>query len=93
MTAAQAGRHRAAPAVEVVGGVDTHKDTHTAAAVDTADRVLGSAQFAADAAGYRALLAWLRGFGTLLLIGVEGTGVYGAGLARLLAAQGGDGRS
>jgi len=75
-------------AVEVTGGVDTHKDTHTAAAVDEAGRVLGSAQFPADAAGYRALLAWLRAFGTLVLVGIEGTGVYGAGLARLLAEQG-----
>jgi transposase len=88
MTAAQAGRQAASSTVEVVGGVDTHKDTHTAAAVDTAGRVLGSAQFPTDAAGYRALLRWLRGFGTLLLVGVEGTGVYGAGLARSLAAQG-----
>jgi transposase len=74
--------------VEVTGGVDTHKDTHTAAAIDAAGRVLGSAQFPADAAGYRALLAWLRAFGTVTLVGVEGTGVYGAGLARVLAAQG-----
>ncbi|MGH2909824.1 MAG: IS110 family transposase [Solirubrobacteraceae bacterium] len=74
--------------VEVTGGVDTHKDTHTAAALDAAGRVLGSAQFSADAAGYRALLGWLRGFGTLVLIGIEGTGVYGAGLARFLSAQG-----
>ncbi|MGA9857693.1 MAG: IS110 family transposase [Solirubrobacteraceae bacterium] len=75
-------------AVEVTGGVDTHKDTHTAAAVDAAGRVLGSAQFAADAAGYRALLAWLRGFGALVLVGIEGTGVYGAGLARFLRTKG-----
>jgi transposase len=74
--------------VQVTGGVDTHKDTHTAAAVDAAGRVLGSAQFPATAAGYAALLAWLRAFGTLLLVGVEGTGVYGAGLARHLAGQG-----
>lgn len=74
--------------VEVTGGVDTHKDTHTAAAIDAAGRLLGSAQFATDAAGYRALLGWLRSFGTLLLIGVEGTGVYGAGLARHLQQAG-----
>jgi transposase len=87
MAAARARQQTATPATEVVGGVDTHKDTHTAAVVDIAGRVLGSAQFAADAAGYRALLAWLRAFGTLLLVGVEGTGVYGAGLARLLASE------
>jgi len=74
--------------IEVTGGVDTHKDTHTAAAVDSTGRVLGSQQFRADAGGYRALLAWLRGFGTLLLVGVEGTGVYGAGLARFLTGEG-----
>jgi transposase len=79
---------RTGQAVEVTGGVDTHKDTHTAAAVDAVGRVLGSAQFVADAAGYRALLAWLRAFGTLVLVGVEGTGVYGAGLARFLGEQG-----
>lgn len=77
-----------AQAREVVGGVDTHKDSHTAAVIDTAGRVLGSGQFPATAAGYRRLLAWLQGFGVLLLVGVEGTGVYGAGLARHLQAQG-----
>jgi transposase len=73
--------------VEVVGGVDTHKDTHTAAAVDAAGRVLGVESFEADAAGYRALLEWLRSFGALVLVGVEGTGSYGAGLARHLRRQ------
>jgi transposase len=74
--------------VEVAGGVDTHQDTHTAAAVDSAGRRLGDRQFPATAAGYRQLLAWLRTFGALLVVGVEGTGVYGAGLARHLAAEG-----
>lgn len=74
--------------VEVAGGVDTHQDTHTAAAVDAAGRLLGHRQFPATAAGYRQLLAWLRGFGAPLIVGIEGTGVYGAGLARYLAAEG-----
>jgi transposase len=73
--------------VEVIGGVDTHKDTHTAAAVDPAGRVLGSRQFEAAPAGYRALLAWLASFGMVTLVGVEGTGAYGTGLARYLAAE------
>lgn len=68
--------------------MDTHADTHTAAVVDTAGRMLGHQQFQATAAGYRQLLAWLRGFGALLVVGIEGTGVYGAGLARHLAAEG-----
>lgn len=73
--------------VDVTGGVDTHQDTHTAAVVDTAGRVLGHQQFPATTTGYRQLLAWLRGFGTLLMVGIEGTGAYGAGLARHLAAE------
>lgn len=73
---------------EVTGGVDTHKDSHTAAALDHAGRLLGHSQFPATAAGYAALLAWLQAFGLLVRVGVEGTGVYGAGLARHLHAAG-----
>ena len=58
--------------VEVVGGVDTHKDTHVTAAVDTTGRLLGTASFAANAAGYRNLLAWLRSHGRVGCVGVEG---------------------
>jgi transposase len=74
-------------AIEVAGGVDTHLDTHTAAVIDQVGRVLGTQQFPATPAGYRALLAWMRGFGRLRKIGVEGTGAYGAGLARRLRDQ------
>lgn len=70
--------------LEVFGGVDTHLDTHTAAAIDQVGRVLGTQQFPATKAGYAALLAWLRGHGRLDRVGVEGTGAYGAGLAHLL---------
>jgi len=38
------------------------------------------------AAGYAGLLGRLSGFGDIALVGVEGTGSYGAGLARHLAA-------
>jgi transposase len=69
---------------DVVGGVDTHQDTHTAAVLDLVGRVLGTEQFPATPAGYQALLAWMRGFGRLWRIGVEGTGAYGAGLGRRL---------
>ena len=43
-------------------------------------------EFAATSAGYARLLGWLQGFGTVCLVGIEGTGSYGAGLARHLAA-------
>jgi transposase len=71
----------------VTGGVDTHADTHHAAALDAAGRLLGDAQFPTTAAGYAQLLTWLRGFGRPVKVGVEGTGSYGAGLARYLAAK------
>jgi transposase len=74
--------------IEVAGGVDTHSDTHTAAVIDSVGRVLGSQQFPADPGGYAMLLAWMRTFGRLTRVGVEGTGAYGAGLARLLHDQG-----
>lgn len=68
----------------ITGGVDTHKDTHTAAALDANGRMLGNETFVASAAGYAALFAWLREFGTVDKIGIEGTGSYGSGLAGYL---------
>jgi len=72
----------------VTGGVDTHADSHVAAALDPLGGLLGVREFPATAAGYADLLSWLAGFGTVALVGVEGTGSYGAGLARHLAAAG-----
>src|SRR5215470_10009214 len=72
----------------ITGGVDTHCGMHVAAALDPIGGLLGVREFAATAAGYAELLDWLRSFGTVTLAGVEGTGSYGAGLARYLAAAG-----
>jgi transposase len=68
----------------ITGGVDTHKDTHTTAALDGLGRLLGTRTFPATTAGYTALHTWLTGLGPVTAIGVEGTGSYGAGLARHL---------
>jgi transposase len=72
----------------VTGGVDTHADTHVAAALDPVGGLLGVQEFPATAAGYARLLGWLGGFGTVCLVGIEGTGSYGAGLARHVTAAG-----
>src|SRR6266699_2814705 len=72
----------------ITGGVDTHAGMHVAAALDPLGGLLGVREFPATAAGYADLLSWLAGFGTVALVGVEGTGSYGAGLARHLAAAG-----
>ncbi|MEP6665316.1 MAG: IS110 family transposase [Nocardioidaceae bacterium] len=73
--------------IDVIAGVDTHADTHTAAVIDTAGRLLRHRQFTADPAGYRQLLSWVKDHGHLLKVGVEGTGSYGAGLARFLTGR------
>ena len=72
----------------VIGGVDTHGQTHHAAVIDEVGRQLGDREFTASPAGYRALAAWLGGYGTLTTIGVEGTGTYGAALTRHLRTIG-----
>jgi transposase len=73
---------------EITGGIDTHADTHTVAALDQLGRQLGHATFRATSAGYVELLHWLQGCGPITAVGIEGTGSYGAGLARYLTSQG-----
>jgi len=72
----------------VTGGVDTHLDLNVAAALDPVGGLLGVAEFPTTLAGHRELLGWLSGFGPVARAGVEGTGSYGAGLARFLRAAG-----
>lgn len=69
---------------KVIGGIDTHKDLHVAAAIDHQENVLGTASFSTTRAGYRALVRWLRQFGDISKVGIEGTGSYGAGITRHL---------
>jgi transposase len=68
----------------ITGGVDTHLDTHVAAALDERGALLGVESFETTPAGYAELLEWMRSFGEVELVGVEGTGSYGAGLTRVL---------
>ena len=69
-------------------GVDTHSDTHHAAVIDGVGRHVADAGFPATPVGYEQLLHWARGHGRVAAFGVEGTGAYGAGLARHLRAAG-----
>jgi transposase len=68
-------------------GVDTHKDLHVAAARDQLGRRLATTQAPATRDGYATLLGWAQALGEVAAWGVEGTGSYGAGLARFLAAH------
>jgi transposase len=69
---------------QITGGVDTHLDVHVAAALDDRGGLLGTASFATTPDGYRELADWLMSFGEIVVVGVEGTGSYGAGLTRHL---------
>ncbi|MEW2557192.1 IS110 family transposase, partial [Streptomyces zhihengii] len=73
---------------QITGGVDTHGLTHHAAVIDFVGRHLADREFPATVRGYRDLLDWMRGHGALVAVGVEGTGAYGAELARVLTAAG-----
>jgi transposase len=71
----------------VTVGVDTHGQMHVACALDQLGRKLATGQAATTPLGYRALLAWAKRLGEVQAWGVEGTGCYGAGLARFLTAH------
>jgi transposase len=71
----------------ITGGVDTHLDVHVAAALDERGALLGVESFATTESGYKKLLGWMSDFGPVVLVGVEGTGSYGAGLTRHLQAE------
>lgn len=72
----------------ITGGVDTHLHFHVAAAFDANGGLLGTETFPVGRRHYRELQRWLEGFGPIDKVGVEGTGSYGAGLARQLRADG-----
>lgn len=75
--------------VEVVIGVDTHSQTHTAAVVETATGgVLARATVTADPDGYAELVTLAEQHSGLRAWAMEGAGGYGAGLARHLADAG-----
>ena len=77
-----------AEGVEVVIGVDTHKHSHTAAVVATATGVvIQQATVPATPAGYQQLLELADQHHRRRVWAVEGTGGYGAGLTRSLAAH------
>lgn len=82
-------------ASKVVAGVETHKDLHVAAIVDTHDHVMATESFASTRHGYNCMLTWMRSFGALDGVGIECAGTYGAGLscssARRHHGSGGDG--
>ena len=71
-------------------GVDSHKSSLAAAALDELGRVVGAREFSNDTAGHQSLLKWAIAQDEARIIGVEGAGSYGAGVTRHLLEAGED---
>ena len=72
----------------VIVGVDTHTHVHVAVAIDSWGIRLRDEAFVADSGGYQALITWAETHGRIDAFGIEGTGSYGAGLARAVRRAG-----
>ena len=73
---------------EVIVGVDTHKDEHVAVAIDGRGARLAEERVRVTTDGYKELDRWARNLGVVHAFGIEGTGSYGAGIARFLTRRG-----
>lgn len=76
------------PAVPIAVGIDTHADINVAAVIDQIGRQFGHASFDTTPVGHRQLEAWARALGVIEVVGIEGTGVYGAGICAHLRGSG-----
>lgn len=72
----------------VIAGIDTHADTHHVAIINEHGKPLADKEFPAVGSGYRKIVDFITGYGTLTAVGVEGTGSYGAELTRILRSAG-----
>lgn len=80
--------HDADDGSSVTIGIDTHGDVHVAAALDERGRLLATASFPTTRHGHRELERWATALGPVAAVGIEGTGAWGAGIARHLSARG-----
>lgn len=71
-------------------GIDSHKATLAAAAVDEVGRILGTREFANDPRGHAQLSSWVTSFDGFTRVGIECSGSFGSSAARALTAAGHD---
>ncbi|WP_028479118.1 IS110 family transposase [Nocardia sp. CNY236] len=71
-------------------GVDTHVDTHHVAVISEHGKKLADREFTTTAAGYAEISHWLPTLGSVIRVGIEGTGSYGVELARYMRRHGYD---
>jgi len=72
----------------VIAGIDTHADTHHVAIITEYGKRVADKEFLAVGSGYRKIFDFITQYGPVIGVGVEGTGSYGAELARVLARDG-----
>lgn len=79
-----------AETVDAVVGGDTHRDTHTLEIASAVGAPISTLTISNDVAGYAAAVDWIARYapGPRLVVGLEGTRAYGAGLARALTTAG-----
>lgn len=76
--------------MKVAIGIDSHKSTLAAAAVDELGRIQGITEVRNDAQGHQELLEWRSTFQGDIRVGIECSGSYGNSAARVLVAAGED---
>jgi transposase len=68
-------------------GIDTHKTTLAACAVDDVGRPIAEATFDNDPRGHDTFVVWARAVAPEATIGIEGSSSFGAPLARAVARR------
>lgn len=76
------------PGKTIIAGVDTHKDRHVLCLLDGIGRKVFSASYPADKCGYVQLAEAIGNPSCCLVVGVEGTASFGAGLSTHLISMG-----
>lgn len=76
--------------IDVIVGVDTHRDTHQAEIAHPSGTPIAQTSICNTEAGYAQLSSWIdqHAAGKRVVVSIEGTRSYGAGLARALTAAG-----
>lgn len=74
--------------MDVAVGIDPHKESFAAAGVNEQARVLADRQLQYNPKGFLELVNWAGGLGEKIRFGIEGSGSYGAALARFLIEAG-----
>ena len=76
------------PGKTIIAGVDTHKDRHVLCLLDGLGRKIFSASYPADKRGYGQLANAIGHPSRCLVVGVEKTASFGAGLSPQLISIG-----